>query len=66
MGEIIAFQALAGRKRAKAAGAGEDAQILFFTGVRYVRATPTPTEAEAPRHHDDGLTPGGGSRRRAR
>ena len=65
MGEIIAFQSLASTKRAKARDAGEEAQILFFTGVRYVRAPTTISEPEAPRHHDGGLTPRGRRRRRA-
>ena len=65
MGEIIAFQSLASTKRAKATDAGEEAQILFFTGVRYVRPTQKAIESEAPRHHDGGLTPRGRRRRRA-
>lgn len=66
MGEIIAFQSVASSKRAKASEVGEQAQILFFTGVRYARQTQTATEPETRHQHDGGLTPRGGGRRRAR
>ena len=66
MGEIIAFQSPAGPKRGQTRTAGEEAQILFFTGVRYVPASETASESEAPRHHDGGVTPRGGRGRRAR
>jgi hypothetical protein len=61
MGEVIAFQSATGSKRAQARSAGEEAQILFFTGVRYVPSTETTTPSDAPRHHDG--TPRGGRRR---
>ena len=64
MGEIIAFQSTANPKRPPSKSAGEGAQILFFTGVRYVPGTEQASEADAPRH-DDG-TPRGGRRRRER
>ena len=64
MGEIIAFQSPAGSRRAQSRSVGEEAQILFFTGVRYVQATETATEPAAPSHHDG--APRGGRRRRAR
>jgi hypothetical protein len=68
MGEIIAFQSPASSRRAqtRSAGesAGEEAQILFFTGVRYVPATETATEPTAPSHR--GGAPRGGRRRRER
>jgi hypothetical protein len=64
MGEIIAFQSPAGSRRAQPRRAGEEAQILFFTGVRYVPATEPVRTSEAPGHHDG--TPRGGRRRRER
>ena len=64
MGEIIAFQSPAGSRRAQSRSAGEEAQILFFTGVRYVPATETANEPAAPSQPDGG--PRGGRRRRAR
>ena len=63
MGEVIAFQFAANAKRAQAKSAGEEAQILFFTGVRYVPAAPV-SEPAVP-SHDDG-SPRGGKRRRER
>jgi|tagenome__1003787_1003787.scaffolds.fasta_scaffold19837219_1 hypothetical protein len=63
MGEIIAFQSPASSKRAQTRSAGEEAQILFFTGVRYVPAPEAAAEPAAPNHHDG--TPRGGRRRRA-
>jgi hypothetical protein len=51
MGEIIAFQSPAATKRAQARDVGEQAQILFFTGVRYVRAASgVHRESDAPDH----------------
>jgi hypothetical protein len=64
MGEVIAFQCAVGSKRAHTRSAGEDAQILFFTGVRYVPAPEAASEPAAPSHHDG--NPGGGKRRRER
>ena len=64
MGEIIAFQSPASSKRAHSRSAGEEAQILFFTGVRYVQATETAAEPAGPSHHDG--APRGGRRRRER
>jgi hypothetical protein len=64
MGEIIAFQSPASSRRAQTRSAGEEAQILFFTGVRYVPATETATEPTAPSHR--GGAPRGGRRRRER
>jgi hypothetical protein len=64
MGEIIAFQSPASSRRAQTRSAGEEAQILFFTGVRYVPATETATEPPAPSHR--GGAPRGGRRRRER
>ena len=64
MGEIIAFQSPASSKRAASRSVGEEAQILFFTGVRYVPAAETATEPAAPSHHDG--APRGGRRRRER
>jgi hypothetical protein len=53
-----------GSKRAHTRSAGEDAQILFFTGVRYVPAPEAASEPAAPSHHDG--NPRGGKRRRER
>ena len=64
MGEIIAFQSPASPKRATTRSAGEEAQILFFTGVRYVPASEPASQPDAPRR-DDGA-PRGGRGRRAR
>jgi hypothetical protein len=64
MGEIIAFQSPASSRRAQTRSAGEEAQILFFTGVRYVPTTETATEPTAPSHR--GGAPRGGRRRRER
>jgi hypothetical protein len=65
MGEIIAFQSPGNSRRAATRNAGEEAQILFFTGVRYVPAMETASEsAAAPNQH--GGTPRGGRGRRAR
>jgi hypothetical protein len=64
MCEIIAFQSPASSRRAPTKSAGEEAQILFFTGVRYVPATETTGEPTAPSHHDG--APRGGRRRRER
>jgi hypothetical protein len=64
MGEIIAFQAPASSKRAQSRSAGGEAQILFFTGVRYVPGTEAASEPAAPQHHDG--APRGGRRRRER
>ena len=65
MGQIIGFQSPASNKRVPPRGAGEEAQILFFTGVRYVPPAQTANESDAP-HHDGGVTPGGRRGRRAR
>jgi hypothetical protein len=64
MGEVIALQLAANSKRAQMKNPGEDAQILFFTGVRYVQAAEAVSEPAMP-SHDDG-NPRGGKRRRAR
>jgi hypothetical protein len=64
MGEVIALQSATGSKRAQTRSAGEEAQILFFTGVRYVPPTEAVSEPAAPSHHDG--TPRGGKRRRER
>jgi hypothetical protein len=64
MGEVIAFQSAAGSKRAQSRSAGEEAQILFFTGVRYAPASEAVGEPTAPSHHDG--SPRGGKRRRER
>lgn len=64
MGEIIAFPSQTGAKRTEARRAGEEAQILFFTGVRYVPASEPASEPSVPSHTDD--TPRGGRRRRER
>jgi hypothetical protein len=61
MGEVIAFQSPASSRPAQPRSAGEEAQILFFTGVRYVPAIETASEPVAPSH--DG-TPRGKRRRR--
>jgi hypothetical protein len=65
MGEIIAFQSPATNKRAQRTATAEEAQILFFTGVRYVPAAQTANESDTS-HHDGGVTPQGGRGRRAR
>jgi hypothetical protein len=62
MGQIIAFQSPAGSRRAQTRSAGEDAQILFFTGVRYVRAAEPVSAPEATSDKDG--APRGGRRRR--
>jgi hypothetical protein len=65
MGEIIAFRSPASNKRAQPKGAGEETQILFFTGVRYVPPAQTANQSDAP-HHGGGVTPPGGRGHRAR
>ena len=62
MGEIIAFPSPTGAKRTEARTPGEEAQILFFTGVRYV---PEPASEPTVPSHTDGA-PRGGRRRRER
>jgi hypothetical protein len=64
MGEIIAFQSPASSRRAQTRSAGEEAQILFFTGVRYVPKTEAAAETTAPSHYDG--SPRGRRRRRER
>ena len=64
MGDVIALQLAANSRRAPTKSAGEEAQILFFTGVRYVRPAEAVGEPAMP-SHDDG-TPRGGKRRRER
>jgi hypothetical protein len=64
MGEIIAFQSPAGSRRAQTRSAGEEAQILFFTGVRYVPPSEPVSASETPGHNDG--APRNGRRRRQR
>lgn len=64
MGEVIAFQTNAKQAQRAAATPAGDAQILFFLGVRYVRADDPSTYAtQTPEARN---TPSGGKKRRRR
>jgi len=68
MGELLLFRPAGGPERRNGAPRAEGAQILFFTGVRYQRAS----EAVAPKAESDSNAPpsggmggaGGGRRKR--
>jgi hypothetical protein len=68
MGDLIAFRQSANLKRPNDGSATpQNAQILFFTGVRYKReaeAIPRPIEQDAP--PKGGMDGAGGSRRKRR
>ncbi|GAC1330689.1 MAG: hypothetical protein NVSMB26_08320 [Beijerinckiaceae bacterium] len=64
MGEIVAFQPPKGVKRVQSVTPGSEAQILFFTGVRYVNAA-EPGQSNTP-PQGGGITARGRKRRRAR
>jgi hypothetical protein len=57
MGELVVFRPAGGLERKNHASRNEDAQIVFFTGVRYQRSS----ESAAPaREGDSSETPSGG------
>jgi hypothetical protein len=61
MGKVIAFRPR--QQAARAPSKGGDAQILFFTGVRYQRHDPE-AGSPAPERPSPQVSRGGGRRRR--
>ncbi|CCJ08840.1 hypothetical protein [Methylocystis sp. SC2] len=65
MGKVIAFQPRTRGASIRDDAQRRDAQILFFLGVRYVRADDAlVNEAAKPAPESCGAPPGGGRRRR--
>jgi hypothetical protein len=69
MGELLLFRPAGGLERKNCASRDQDARILFFTGVRYQRASgpgdPSgASDSRAPPSGGVGGAGGGGSKRR--
>jgi hypothetical protein len=68
MGDLLLFRPVQGPDRKQRTARGEAAQILFFTGVRYQRASPAALtlESDSKAPPSGGMGGAGGGRRRRR